>query len=346
MPRIDAAILRTNVAGMFSAAGMDREKAETVAEVLVEADLIGHATHGVALVPWYLDALASGEMIGSGDATVVTDRGACLTWNGNSLPGPWLVTRALETACARVADFGVVTVAISRAHHTGALAAYLRKATERGLVAHISCSTASTKRMAPFGGTAPMVTPNPQAYGFPADGDPILIDISSSITTTTHTRQLADRGERYPDAWALTAAGEPTDDPQEVTLRGGTLMPLGGVLKGHKGFALALAIEALGQGLSGHGRADAPTGIVLSVFVQVIDPAAFAGRDAFVRQTSHLAAACHANPPAPGVARVRVPGDGAAASRRQALGMGVPLGEAIEAELRRRSAVLGTTWNA
>jgi LDH2 family malate/lactate/ureidoglycolate dehydrogenase len=344
MPRIDGAVLRANVADMFAAAGMDHEKADVVAEVLVEADLIGHASHGVGLVPWYLDALASGEMIGSGEVTVVNDRGACLTWNGNGPPGPWLVTRALDDACKRVAEFGVVTVAISRAHHTGALAAYLRKVTERRLVAHISCSTASTMRMAPFGGTAPLVTPNPQAYGFPTDRDPILIDISSSITTTTHTRQLADRGERFPDAWALTSAGAPTDDPQEVTQRGGTLMPLGGVLKGHKGFSLALAIEALGQGLSGHGRADAPKGVGLSVFVQVIDPAAFAGRDAFIRQTTHLTDACRSNAPAPGVDKVRVPGDGAAASRRKALEIGVPLDGAIEEELRRRAAGLHVAW--
>jgi L-lactate dehydrogenase len=345
MPRIDTGILRANVAGMFAAAGMDREKADVVAEVLVEADLIGHATHGVGLVPWYLDALASGEMIGSGEETVIADRGSCLTWSGNGLPGPWLVTRAFDAASERAAQYGVVTVAISRAHHTGALAAYLRKVTERGLVAHISCSTASTRRMAPFGGTLPMVTPNPQAYGFPTDGDPILIDISSSITTTTHTRQLAERGERFPEAWALTAKGEPTDDPQEVTKHGGTLMPLGGARKGHKGFSLALAIETLGQGLSGHGRAEAPQGMVLSVFLQVIDPAAFAGREAFIREASHLAEACRRNPPAPGVAKVRVPGDHAAASRRQALEMGIALDEAIHARLRQKASELGFGWN-
>ena len=345
MPRVDAAMLSANVAGIFAAAGMDREKADVVAEVLVEADLIGHATHGVGLVPWYLDALASGEMVGSGEETVIADRGSCLTWSGNGLPGPWLVTRAFDTASERAAQFGVVTVAISRAHHTGALAAYLRKVTERGLVAHISCSTASTMRMAPFGGTLPMMTPNPQAYGFPTDGDPILIDISSSITTTTHTRQLAERGERFPEAWALTAKGEPTDDPQEVTARGGTLMPLGGARKGHKGFSLALAIEALGQGLSGHGRAEAPQGMMLSVFLQVIDPAAFAGREAFIREASHLAEACRRNPPAPGVAKVRVPGDNAAASRRQALEMGIALDEAIHARLRQKASELGFGWN-
>lgn len=344
MPRIDAMALRANAAGMLTAAGMEREMADIVAEVLVEADLIGHRTHGVGLLPWYLDALGNGEMIGRGEATVVADRGACLTWNGNGLPGPWLVTRAFDTASERTAEFGVVTVAISRAHHTGALAAYLRKVTERGLVAHISCSTASTMRMAPFGGTLPMMTPNPQAYGFPTDGDPILIDISSSITTTTHTRQLAERGERFPEAWALTAKGEPTDDPQEVTERGGTLMPLGGARKGHKGFSLALAIEALGQGLSGHGRAEAPQGMVLSVFLQVIDPAAFAGREAFIREASHLAEACRRNPPAPGVAKVRVPGDNAAVSRRQALEMGVALDEAIHARLRQKASDIGFGW--
>jgi L-lactate dehydrogenase len=344
MPRIDAMALRANAAGMLTAAGMEREMADIVAEVLVEADLIGHRTHGVGLLPWYLDALGNGEMIGRGEATVVADRGACLTWNGNGLPGPWLVTRAFDTASERTAEFGVVTVAISRAHHTGALAAYLRKVTERGLVAHISCSTASTMRMAPFGGTLPMMTPNPQAYGFPTDGDPILIDISSSITTTTHTRQLAERGERFPEAWALTAKGEPTDDPQEVTERGGTLMPLGGARKGHKGFSLALAIEALGQGLSGHGRAEAPQGMVLSVFLQVIDPAAFAGREAFIREASHLAEACRRNPPAPGVAKVRVPGDSAAASRRQALEMGIALDEAIHARLRQKASDIGFGW--
>lgn len=344
MPRIDAMALRANAAGMLTAAGMEREMADIVAEVLVEADLIGHRTHGVGLLPWYLDALGNGEMIGRGEATVVADRGACLTWNGNGLPGPWLVTRAFDTASERTAEFGVVTVAISRAHHTGALAAYLRKVTERGLVAHISCSTASTMRMAPFGGTLPMMTPNPQAYGFPTDGDPILIDISSSITTTTHTRQLAERGERFPEAWALTAKGEPTDDPQEVTERGGTLMPLGGARKGHKGFSLALAIEALGQGLSGHGRAEAPQGMVLSVFLQVIDPAAFAGREAFIREASHLAEACRRNPPAPGVAKVRVPGDSAAGSRRQALEMGIALDEAIHARLRQKASDIGFGW--
>ncbi len=129
MQHVNAGALRGNIASMLAAAGMDEEKSQVVAEVLVEADMIGHHTHGVGLVPWYLDALASGELVGRGDHTVVADRGSCITWNGNGLPGPWLVTRALDLASERAAQYGVVTLAISRSHHTGALAAYLRKVT-------------------------------------------------------------------------------------------------------------------------------------------------------------------------------------------------------------------------
>jgi LDH2 family malate/lactate/ureidoglycolate dehydrogenase len=329
MARISHQRLQTHVAALFEAAGMDTDKAATSAEVLVEADMIGHATHGVGLLPWYLDSLTNGELQGSGTYRVVQDREACVTWDGNNLAGPWLVTEAFALACERVGRFGVVTVAIARAHHIGALAAYLRKVTDRGYIAELSCSTASQARVAPFGGTKAQFTPNPIAFGFPTDADPILIDISSSITTTTMTRELAATGKRFPDAWALTADGTPTDDPAAVTERGGTLMPLGGALKGNKGYGLALAIETMGQGLSGFGRSGQPKGMQLSVFLRVTDPSAFAGNDAYLREATHLANACRANPPPQGMPPVRVPGDSAARHRRESLAEGVAVDDAV-----------------
>ena len=213
MARINHQTLISHAAALFEAGGMDREKAAVSAEVLVEADMIGHNTHGVGLLPWYLDALASGELKGSGAYRVVQDREACVTWDGNNLAGPWLVSEAFALACERVKRFGVVTVAIGRSHHIGALAAYLRKVTDQGYIGEISCSTTSQARVAPFGGTKAQFTPNPIAFGFPTDGDPILIDISSSITTTSMTRELAAKGERYPEAWALTADGDADGRP-------------------------------------------------------------------------------------------------------------------------------------
>ncbi len=340
-PRVPCDVLTAFVTRVLEAGGMDEEKAADVARIAVEGDMIGHVTHGTGMIPWYLADLRCGKLNGTGQVQVVADRGACFTWRGGQLPGAWLIRRALDVACDRVAQFGVVTAAISDSHHTGALAAYLRDVTGRGYIGIIESSNPGAARMAPFGGTEPLITPDPVAAGFPTEGDPVIVDISCSITTTTMTRQLARCGERYPENWALTADGVPTDDPAEVVERGGSLLPLGGVSKGHKGFGLALIVEMLTQGLSGRGRADALPETSQTLFIQVIDPDAFGGREAFLRQSSWLADACRANRPAPGVDAVRMPGDRAARRRREALARGVELAPGIATLLIEEAARLG-----
>ena len=346
MARVSHAVLFDNVVALLAASGVDRDKAQAVADVLVEADLIGHDTHGVGLLESYLDALASGRMRGSGDIKVVNDRGGCVTWDGQRLPGGWLVRKAMALGYERLKQHGVVTFAIGNSHHIGALAVYLRDAAEKGYIAQIKCSTASVARMAPFGGIRPVFTPNPLAEGYPTDGDPVMIDISSSITTTSLTQALAREGQRYPEQWALTAEGEPTDDPHAVLEGGGTLLPLGGKLKGHKGYGMALGVDLMTQGLAGFGRVDHPDHMALAVFVQLIDPEAFAGLDAFVRQSSYTAGLCRATPPAPGVAAVRVPGDAAARKRRDALENGLDIPDALLARLERRARQAGAAWRS
>lgn len=326
MPRITAPDLTEFATALLTSAGLDRALAKVTAEVLVEGDLIGHETHGVGLLPWYLAEIAAGNMATSGELEIIRDTGATFVWDGHLLPGAWLLRTALDQAAERVTTHGVVTGAIRNCHHTCALSAFMRPLTERGLIAQISVSNPAASRVAPFGGTRPLLTPNPIAAGFPTSTDPVLIDVSTSIVTTTMTQDMAKAGKRYPEDWLLTAAGQPSDDPKEMTERGGTIMPLGGARKGHKGYGLALMVELLGQGLSGKGRANTPPGpLAQSAFVQVIDPAAFAGLDAFVEQSDHLADACRANPPADAARPVRVPGDSAAAKRRDALSTGVPV---------------------
>jgi len=344
MAKISHAALFRNVAALLAAAGVDRDKAEVVSDVLVEADLIGHDTHGVALLESYLDALANGRMRGSGDVKVVNDRGGCVTWDGQRLPGGWLVRKAMELGYERVKQHGVVTFAIGNSHHIGALAVYLRDAAEKSYIAQIKCSTATIARMAPFGGIRPVFTPNPLAEGYPTDGDPVMIDISSSITTTSMTQTLAREGRRYPEQWALTSEGEPTDDPRAVLEGGGTLLPLGGKLKGHKGYAMALGVDLMTQGLAGFGRVDHPDHMALAVFIQILDPEAFAGLDAFVRQSSYTTQLCRATPAMPGVEAVRVPGDAAARKRRAALEQGLEIPDALLERLERRARTAGSAW--
>lgn len=338
MTKIAQKILQDRVKQIFTSAGLETDKAEVVAECLIEADMIGHFTHGLALVPGYVEVIERGVVKHKGDMRVVSDKGACVVWDGNQLPGAWLTAKAVDLAIERAQEFGICSVAIGRAQHNGALAAYLRRATDKGLMVQLCCSTASDKWVAPFGGSKPLITPNPIAAGIPTDGDPILLDVSSSITTVTMAHRTANAGQNFDEDWVLTALGEPSNDPKELTERNGSLMPMGGMSKGHKGFAMALLVEALSQGLSGFGRMGEPEEGSLSIHVQVSDPDAFGGGDAFRAQMGHLARICRENPPRPGVDAVRVPGDAAMAKLRDAQANGVTLSQDIVDGLNRMIA--------
>ena len=327
--RYQRASLLTAITEIFKAAQLEEEKAAIVAQVLIEADMLAHRTHGLALAPMYLEAATSGAMTRTGKPVTVSDRGACVTWRGRRLPGPWLMHKAVDLALDRAATYGMASVAISDSHHVGALAAYLQAATERGYMLFIASSVPSLKGVAPFGGTTPVFTPNPIAAGIPTGGDPILIDVSASITTINSARQLARSGGQFPQDWAIDAHGLPTRDPKVLLEQGGSLLPAGGLDHGHKGYAWALLAEAFSQGLSGYGRADKPAGTSMSVFIQAIDPGAFGGVDDFQRQMNHLAANCRASAPLLGVDKVRLPGEQALRSRRIALCDGVELSNEI-----------------
>ena len=326
MPRYRASDLIDFASRLFEAAGCDGDKPATIAAKLVEADLLGHSTHGLQLAPTYLAELASGSMLARGEPAIIADRTAAITWDGRRLPGVWLAARAVNLAVERAATCGVVTVVIRHSHHIGCLAAFLQQATDRGFMIVLASSDPATASVAPFGGRKAAFTPNPFAIGIPTDGEPILIDISASITTNGMSNRLRSEGKRFPGMWALDAEGRPTDDPATLFANPpGTILPIGGQDHGHKGYGLALLVEALTQGLSGFGRADGPTRLGAAVFVQVIDPAAFGGREEFQHQTGWLAAACRDNPPAPGIAAVRLPGQRGLECKREALEHGVEL---------------------
>ena len=295
---------------LLTAIGTRDDIARDVAEVLVEGDLLGHTTHGLGLLAGYLGELEKGAMRKDGTPTVVTARPAAQAWDGHRLPGPWLTLRALDAAIAMAVTQGTGTVTIRRSHHIACLAAYLKRATDRGLMMMLLCSDPSGASVAPFGGVSPVFTPNPLAAGIPTSGDPILLDVSASYTTNGLTGRLYQSGGKLDHPWLQDAQGNATADPAVLFNEPkGTLLPLGGLEAGHKGYALALLIEALTGGLAGFGRADPSEGWGATVFLQVLDPDAFGGRDALVRQTSFIVDACHRATPRPGGAAVRLPGE-------------------------------------
>jgi LDH2 family malate/lactate/ureidoglycolate dehydrogenase len=332
--RYDVVALTEFARALFAAAGCDGDKAGIMAEILVEGDLLGHTTHGMQLAAAYLEEIEAGRMTVAGEPEVVSDRGAVATWDGRKLPGVWLTVKALELAMERAQRLGLGAVSIRNSHHIACLAAYLERATSRGYMALIASSDPSEASVAPFGGRGAVFTPDPIAVGIPTEAEPILIDISASITTNGLTNRLRREGRRYPGPWAQDAAGRASDDPNVLfSDPPGTLLPTGGQDHGQKGYGLALTIEALTQGLSGFGRSDPPRGWSAGVFVQVFDPEAFAGLPHLRREMAWIAETCRNTPPLPGVDAVRLPGERGLAHKRAALARGVPLYPTIMAAL-------------
>jgi LDH2 family malate/lactate/ureidoglycolate dehydrogenase len=325
-------------------AGMDEDKAAVVGELLVEADLMGHDTHGLNLLDRYVAELRKGTLSGHGSPEILKDRGAVAQWDGNWLSGVWLTVKALETAAEKAHRFGIGVVNIRRAHHTACLAAFLPRVTSQGLVAIIASSDPSpaAASVAAFGGLDRVLGPDPLAVGIPTDGDPILIDTSASITTNGMTGRIAAEGGRLPGQWVQDAAGNLSDDPSVLAADPpGTLLLTGGQDHGQKGYATALLVEALTHGLAGYGRRNAERRWTAAIFVQVIDPEAFAGIDDFGAETGFLAAACRASRPHPDFGAVRLPGQRALERKREAERHGLTLRADIVARLEKLADELG-----
>ncbi len=295
---------------LLARAGVRDDIAATVADVLVTGDLLGHTTHGLALLAPYLSEIENGTMASDGSPQVLNARPATELWEGLRLPGPWLALRAMDQAMAMARTQGTGSVVIRRSHHIACLAAYLLHATAQGMVGIVQSSDPHQATVVPHGGMTPVLTPNPIAIGIPTSADPILVDISTSITSMGFTRQRHGAGKKFPGAWAIDAEGRATDDPGVVLAQPrGALLPLGGLDAGYKGFGLALMVEALTAGLAGFGRADPSEGRGATVFVQAIDPTAFGSLGDFQRQMDSVVAASHASKPRPDTDRVRLPGE-------------------------------------
>jgi L-lactate dehydrogenase len=336
-PRYAPRALLAFAEALLARAGLAQEPAHVVAETLLEADLYGHTTHGLALLGDYLDEIASGKMETRGGPAVLSRFGAIETWDARRLPGLWTTKLAVDAACRAASDHGIGTIAIRRSHHIGCLASFLEEPARRKFLVLIFSSDPSAAFVAPFGGLRPVMTPNPVAAGIPATPQPILIDISTSITTAGLCARLRKEGSKLPHPWLLSKEGSATDDPN-VLASGGSILPIGGLDHGHKGYALSLLVECLTQGLSGFGRADGTQDWGAAVLVLAFAPQAFGPLPDYDRQVDWLIEACRSSPSRPGAGRVRIPGELALERKAEALDYGVTLHPSVLQSLERTAA--------
>lgn len=338
--RFNAAALTTWAAAIFEKVGLEPTVAALVAEKMVAADLYGFDTHGLALLPAYVGELEAGRMTARGAPETVADFGAVATWDAKRLPGVWTTHLAVQEACKRADRFGVGAVALRNSHHIACLAAFVEEPARNGKLVLVMTSDPGNCHVAPYGGTTRVMTPNPIAAGIPTSGDPIIIDVSSSITTAAKCERAIATGTPLPGKWLIDKDGHPTDDAR-VMKAGGSILPTGGVDHGHKGYALGILVETLTQGLAGFGRADKPTGWGACVNVLAFNPAAFGGLEDFKRQLDWLVAACHASAVPAGRPPVRVPGEASLTNKARNLADGVPLAQTLAASLEALGRRLG-----
>lgn len=334
--------LTTFVERLFEKAGADAEVAQVVTRVLLEGELLGHRTHGLNLVSRYIDGMLGGQVKARAQVLEqVSDSGISSLFDGHYVLGPYCVSRALDCAAKGATSQGIGIAVVRRAAHIGCLAAYLKPYTHQGLVAMLYSSDPSVGLVCAHGGADPVYTPNPIAAGIPTQGEPILLDVSMSTVTLGLVGQCRDAGSRLPHPVLVSNDGQLSDDPRDFfTSPQGSILPLGGQAFGHKGFALALLVEALTSGLAGHGRKDAPDQWGASATAVVIDPRFFGGLQAFTDETSFLGRLVLASRPLDPERPVRLPGQAGLALRRQALEQGASLSSQLVADLDRLAGQL------
>lgn len=332
--------LRRWACSLLEAGGLAGEASDTVAQLLVEANLRGVDSHGVSRLPAYVQRLRAGLVNGDPRPSVQRRDGAMAVVDGDQGPGQVAGVFATELACELAREHGVGAVGVRRSTHYGAAAAYVIRPARQGLVA---ISTTNSEPLAvPFGGGRAALGTNPICFGAPTGDGVFVLDMATSQVAANRVNLARDEGlASIPEGWAVDADGRPTTDPAVAE----SVVPLGG----YKGYGLALMVEVLSGVLWGAGVThdigrmydewDRPQDV--GHFFLVLDPERTVGRAAFTRTLDALLAELRGIPPAPGHDEVLVAGDPEERTQVARERDGVPLGTRLWATLEELSAELG-----
>lgn len=231
-------------ASILQACGVDAPEARITAATLVEADQRGLASHGVVMLPLYVERIRAGSVSPTAHPSVVTDAGAVAVLDGGHGLGQVAAQEGMALAIAKARQHGVGVVVIRRAFHFGGAYAPARQAARAGLIGIAACNTRPL--MPAPGGATRVVGNNPLAIAVPQEGDePIVLDMAMSEAAMGKIRLAAASGQSIPASWATDADGRPTTDPAAAIA--GMLLPAAGP----KGYGLALMVDLLTGGLSG-----------------------------------------------------------------------------------------------
>ena len=329
---------------LFRAAGAPAADAAAVARHLVDSNLCGHDSHGVVRAPGYLRAVSEGRTVPGAPLRLERDDGVTALLDGGWNFGQVVASRAMELACERARERGVSVVVAHRSAHAGRLGAYVEQAARLGLIGIVMANGhGGSPRVAPFGGAGARLATDPMAFGLPTDnpGAPLVLDMATSVAAEGKVRVARNAGRALPEGYLLDAAGGPTTDPAALyTSPPGALLPLGGEA-GHKGFGLALVVEALAGALSPAGTTRPGGGRGRNaLFVMALDPERFSGRAAFEAALGGLAREVSGPPFREGSPGVLLPGEPERLARAERAS-GIALDEETWAQLEEAASEAG-----
>lgn len=332
---VDPAKLERGLAAVFRNAGMTLGDAAVTARHLVEADLKGHPSHGVGLMPGYVAAMRSGEMRLDARLATLRDDGPLVLLDAGAGPGQPMAHAATAIAVERAKRHGLAAVGLRDAYHIGRIGHWAEQCAAAGLVSLHFVNVPTRAIVVPFGGAAGRLGTNPFTAAFPRKGaDPIVVDFATSRWAMGKMRVAMAKGETVPDGYLLDADGRPTGDPS-VMFRApiGALLPFGE----HKGSALALAVELLAGALLGAMTQEGAkiAAVTNSMLTIAFDPRALAGDDAYAERVEALARWVATDP------GVQLPGEPERARRAVALADGLSVDPATWEEMVAAAASVG-----
>ena len=300
------------IEAVVAAGGSEAREARLVAENLVMANLLGHDSHGIGMIPRYIDSLLEGGLKVNQHPRVQIDTGALLALDGCQGYGQVIGHEAMAMAIERAKTHGSCVMTLGRSHHLGRIGQWGEQAVAEGLVSIHFVNVISRAIVAPYGGADARFGTNPVCIAIPLPGEPpFLLDMATSAVAQGKIRVAHNKREKVSPEWLIDDKGNPTSDP-----RYGVIDPLGALRTFglHKGYGLALACELLGGALSGggteHQEGDRSKKRVWNGMLAIlIDPARIEKNGLFGRETKEFLAALRKSPAAPGFDKLRIAGE-------------------------------------
>ena len=312
MPVFSLHYLRRVGAEVFSASGAEPAAADVVAGLLVDANAVGHDSHGVIRIPQYISTIEKGEIDPKAAVVVERETNVSAVLDGRWGFGQVVMNHAVEWGIERAGRYGVAAVTVRNANHIGRLGSYMQQVAEQGMIGLLCTNShGGGSIVAPWGGMAGRLGTNPLAAGFPGPaGGALVLDMTTSVVAEGKVRIKRNRGESVPAGWIVDAAGMPSTDPDDFYGEPrGSLLPFGGSM-GHKGYGLGVVVELLGGALSGAGCArGASVRNGNGNFLLVVDIARFQPLDEYRAQIKAYIAYLKATRKAEGVADILMPGE-------------------------------------